>query len=43
MSCRRLVTHWEPSTLVLGAREPETTLKDPTMRPEGLDPVSRMM
>lgn len=39
----RLVTHWEPSELVLGADEPNTCLRGNPLPLAALDPVQRMM
>ena len=39
----KLVTHWEPDTLVLGAREPLTALRGNPLPFAGLDAVQRMM
>jgi len=39
----RLVTHWEPSGLVLGGQEPLTHLRGRALSLHGLDVVQRMM
>lgn len=38
-----LVTHWEPSNLVLGAREPSTALRGSPVALYGLNNIERMM
>ncbi len=39
----KLVTHWEPDALVLGAQEPLTALRGTSLPLTGLDAVQRMM
>ena len=38
-----LVSHWDPSELVIGGREPDTCLHGKALELEGLDPIQRMM
>jgi asparagine synthase (glutamine-hydrolysing) len=39
---RRLVSHWEPSEIVLGAREPRTIIADETLAKQFPDLLARM-
>jgi len=39
----RLVTHWEPGNLVLGAQEPATVLRGARLSLQGLSAIERMM
>lgn len=39
----KLVTHWEPDSVVLGGQEPVTHLRGAPLALEGLDAVQRMM
>ena len=39
---RRLVSHWEPSEIVLAAHEPRTVITDETLAKEFPDPLARM-
>lgn len=39
----KLFTHWEPERLVLGGREPLTSLRGSPLQLAGLDPIQRMM